>query len=275
MLAFIVTGSSMFGNFSGLLAAKRQGVIQTALLGALLTAFAFPFITKACAQCSLATQLEPVPWLNLIGATYYLVLLWGFREFRINFFTASGLFIACGMHIVLLVILLANQLFCLPCCLCATFVALAALSLFRATSVKLAAIATISGGVMCTLLFLGHEYVSSLEIDRMTREAILFDEWPRQTKGPLKLSIYTLEKCPTCRAFKRTALHEASKRFGDRVELEYCQPRTGMMIPTVVVGGRKPVILIGNNPCSNELNETIDRNLFELTAISSKSGSMQ
>lgn len=251
---------------------KADIAVAVSLTAASICALSFPFVEQVCSQCQVATKLEPIPWLNLIGATYYLLVCWSFFEFKRSRWAASAIYLAVGVHLVLLLILLNHRLFCVPCCLCATFVTIAALSLLRRFSLKLTVTAVVCGAVLCGGSFAGQRYYTRLVVENNTKKIVHFSKWPAQQHGPLQIAVYAWDKCPKCRAFKSTTLKTAEKRFGKSINIELREAKVGMMVPTVVVGGRHPEILIGSEPCSEDLIPTIDQNLAKLTALSSKSG---
>lgn len=245
---------------------------------AAISAVSISFLKENCTACEIATHIAPVPALHLFGACFYvvLILLLVQRRFEISKLIQIGLYLTAGCHLVLIVVLLLLHVACIPCMICAFCLISAAVAFIRTTPTALAAISTVTGVAICVGTFCLQSEANKLSIKNNTTQAIQFSSWPTQRTGPIKISVFALDRCRICRTYERETLSLVKQRYGSDVVIDYPKAPDMIIIPTTVVGGETPILLTGK-PSWNELANAIELNLTTIhrTRLSANHGTLR
>ncbi|MBX9669336.1 MAG: hypothetical protein K2X93_17050 [Candidatus Obscuribacterales bacterium] len=241
--------------------------VVSCILLAALSALSLSFLKETCAACDVAASLTPISNLNLYGAGFYAILTIFAMQTRPAFlkWLSFGLFFAAGCHAVLLFVLSITHTACIPCIICAMCIFAAGLFLHKNTSLKAISLATTSGILLCASTWLLQYQSNKALLKESTAKAVKFTQWPTQRHGPIKVSVFALDSCKRCTAYKREMIELAKRRYGNNITIEYPTVPEAIIIPTTVIGGANPTILVGK-PTWNELANAIE---FSLTSMRS------
>lgn len=246
-----------------ILSSSRGKIILLLLTVALISAISVSFLTDLCGGCASSAKMAPIPGLNIIGAIYYGLTVASLLRFGLRKWTIAPLFFAVGVHSVLVHLLFRNEVFCANCFTCAACVLLAALTAMKGQSLRFAGVSAIAGLATCFVTFTTAQKVF-LTLERSDAEKLIgFANWPRQSRGPLRVTIFAKDSCPKCQEFKRTDLPHLRKVFGEKLEIDIRTPPGKIRLPSIVLAGEKPTLLIGK-PKWNELSAAIKGHLEDL-----------
>lgn len=247
---------------------SRRGVLILALLCiALISAISISFIKDLCGGCASSARLAPIPGLNILGAIYYGLTIAALIRFGLRKWTVAPVFFAAGVHALLLYYLFSNEAFCANCATCAACVFVAAVTAIRGQTARFIGITAVAGLATCFISFTGAQKIF-MTLERHDAEQLIgFAKWPKQTRGPLKVTVFAKDTCPRCQEFKRTQLVKMQETFGKQLDVEIRKPPGKIRLPAIIIGGGKPHLFLGK-PTWKDLSAAITNNLNELTDIS-------
>lgn len=177
--------------------------------------------------------------------------------------TVAPIFFAAGVHSVLLYSLFKNEAFCANCFACAVCIFLAAIVAFKGQSARFIGLSVVAGLATCVITFSSLQTVF-LALERQDAEKLIgFATWPKQTRGPLKVTIFAKDTCGRCKEFKRTQLVDMQREFGKQLDLEIKKPPGKIRLPSIVIGGEQPKLFVGK-PTWNDLSAAIRVGLSDL-----------
>jgi hypothetical protein len=225
-----------------------------ALGGSLWVALA----SESCAGCRAASTLHseiPLAW---IGAAFYAVLAvtagWG----GFSRWTKAGFFAASGAHLVLLMLLARERIFCGGCVaagLAAMTGGVASLAA-RPRAGRWAAAVFAAAGLVTLGGIMTARMVQAREEAQLARE-LLDGEQPGSTKaGHVRLVVYEREGCEHCLEFEEQVLPRLQAALGGTLEVERREATVAMESPTIEVLGKESRLFEGL-PEYQELEDAI------------------
>lgn len=242
-----------------------RGIIVLSMLGvAIISAISLSFIKDLCGGCASSAKMAPIPGLNIVGAIYYGLTMAGLVWFGLRKWTVAPLFFAAGVHSVLLYWLFKNEAFCANCFTCAVCVFLAAVTARKGQTARFAGLSVVAGLATCLITFSSLQTIF-LTLERQDAERLIgFAMWPKQTRGPLKVTIFAKDTCDRCKEFKRTQFVRMKETFGKQLEFEIRTPPGKIRLPSIVIGGEQPKLFVGK-PTWKDLSAAINVGLSEVT----------
>jgi hypothetical protein len=159
-----------------------------------------------------------------IGVVFYAALLGVTARRRVTPRMRAVVFIAGGIHLALLGVLLTRRILCAPCLLTGAGALLATLWLATGVSVQFRSIVIcVVAGVFAgaTGSIVAVRAADRVRIGEAVRAATaLLAGRPRPADGRVDLIVFTREDCPHCRAFKADALPATLAMFGEILNVE-------------------------------------------------------
>ena len=203
-----------------------------------------------CADCRAAGAMLHFGYLNLaiIGSVFYALLLGAMCAKGMNVWTLRGIFIAAGVHLILLVVLLRQRLLCPPCLITALG-AFAAAGLAwahgKATGASNAAFALPLAAVLTLVAVVSEQQIAVRKNERLVRDLIVnLRKEPETTEGETRLIIYTRPHCPFCTKLKSDVLPRALAQV-QKVHVEERDAPKNLPTPTLIILGSQNSHFLG------------------------------
>lgn len=244
-------GAAIPGSTPGAGLPRDRDPARWFLCGAALTAMAAAVWTGlargTCGDCGRAGALLGGIPLSWIGAGYYAVLAAAAAHGGFNRFLRAGFIAAAGIHVVLLMVMAQEHIFCYGCVLTAA-------AAMAGGMVSLAAPPrTASWGAMifAMAVVLGLGGLIALEPAGASTGPALAQE--REAGGPsamgasgrVKLVVYEREGCKHCLEFEDDILPQVKKDLGDSFDVERRDADLTMETPTIIVEGNGTQEFVG------------------------------
>jgi hypothetical protein len=260
--------TTLFPHLTTLIAITRLAVF-IALSGSLWAMLR----GKSCQTCHKATSLTGGLPLGRIGTAFYgMVLLATFLPGSLP--AAWALAAAVGAHVVLVILLFSQRLFCRNCLLIAAAAVLAATTTIlidpshNAWSLLAAPV-----GALATLVGIG---ISAAALARrsMKRAEILLAEAAKESgpiaAGTVRMIILSKPGCYACVLMQDQILPELQKEFDGIMEVEHRIAPEGTPAPTLLILGKNAVPFIGAAPAeaiSPSIRMALGHNPAQLTPL--------
>lgn len=226
---------------------RQEIFVAVCLAGSLASAISVPIVKSVCEQCADAAALAPVPGLNIIGAVFYGALLFAMIRFGLTSKIAATILFAAGIHLSLSVVLAINHIICIPCLLSLFLTISAGVASIPKLSARLIGVWTITGILVASAAFANQSYWTRMEQNEITRKAVGFSKWPRESSGPIVITVFYSDNCKKCAVYRQETLKLAQQKYGKDITIKLRLNPSRMLVPTTVVGGDEPALLIGDS----------------------------
>jgi uncharacterized membrane protein len=216
--------------------------------------------TEACSACLRSASLAGDLNLAAVGTGFYLALLlagalWALRgrdqlvEGRVPWPLASGVLVAAGVHVMLLLLLFRNRILC-PACLVTAAGALVACGALLAGERTHLRRAVVVIPLMAALTFGGTRVLRARSQTDFLRQGkiaayTVFEERRAVPAGRAILVVYVRPTCHVCTDFKQQVLAALGNEFQGRITIEERRAWKGLATPTTVVLGSQNSLFIG------------------------------
>ncbi|HEY9679195.1 MAG TPA: hypothetical protein V6C76_14395 [Drouetiella sp.] len=188
---------------------------------------------------------------------FYLAVLASVVRFNINKYVQAGIFLAAGVHVVLIAKLVTLHLLCVPCIVCAVAVALASLIAMNRESRFVVACASVGALAVVSSTFV-YNKIKVGEENKRIKAAIHFNDLDLSAAKSIPIYIYKDSDCHSCKEFMDLYVPRLVSKYGEKIAIHVEDAPSLIPTPTIVVGGDNPQLIV-HRPEWFVLTDVIDQ----------------